>query len=431
MTGGARVIGPDRDQLRWEMVDLDSQLPGDHRARVVWAFVEQLDLSEFYARIRAGGDRPGRPAADPRVLLALWLYATLEGVGSARAIDRLCASDAAYRWLCGGTPVNYHGLADFRVGHGALLDQLLTQGLTALLAEGLVRLDEVAVDGTKLTASAGRGSFAKPRRLDHLEREVAERVAKLKAEVAADPAAGERRRRETALAKAEEMARRIAGAKDKLAQLGKERKQAARKHAGDAKRKKAPRASTTDPDARFMRFADGGTRPAYNLAVATAADFVIAVEATDRRNDRGLAAPLVEQIETRADKVPQRLLADTGCVVQEDLVDFDKRWPTMTVYTPPTADKPDATPTSRRRREARRRKEPVPIKAWRERMAREEGEAIYARRKHTERAHARMKNRGLGKLLVRGLGKVRCVALLHALADMLWRAHKLRLATAA
>src|SRR5687767_12425335 len=106
MSGGARVMGPDRGQLRWEMVDLESQLPSDHRARVVWAFVEQLDLSEFYARIRARDDEPGRPAADPRVLLALWLYATLEGVGSARAIDRLCTTDTAYRWLCGGMPVN-------------------------------------------------------------------------------------------------------------------------------------------------------------------------------------------------------------------------------------------------------------------------------------------------------------------------------------
>src|SRR5882724_7289857 len=98
MSQGVRVIGPDRAQLRWEMVDLDSQLPDDHRARLVWAFVEGLDLSEFYDRIKARDAVAGRPATDPQVVLAVWLYATLEGIGSARAIDRLCQQHAAYRW---------------------------------------------------------------------------------------------------------------------------------------------------------------------------------------------------------------------------------------------------------------------------------------------------------------------------------------------
>jgi transposase len=427
MTGGARVIGPDRDQLRWEMVDLESQLSGDHRARVVWAFVETLDLSAFYAGIRSRDDKAGRPAADPRVLLALWLYATLEGVGSARAIDRLCGTDAAYRWLCGGMPVNYHGLADFRTGHGPLLDGLLTQSLTALIAEGLVQLDEIAIDGTKVEASAGRGSFAKAGRLVRLEREVGERVAALKAELEADCAAGERRRRASALAKAQDLARRIAAARKKVVQLEEERAEAKKKYRADAKRKKdPPRASTTDPEARFMRFPDGGTRPAYNLAVATACDFVIAVDATDRRNDKGLARPLIEQIHERFARTPQRLLTDTGCAGQDDLIDFAQRWPTMTVYTPPTPDKEDAKPASILKREAGRAKEPDILKAWRQRMASEDGQRVYARRKHTERVHGRMKNRGLGKILVRTIAKTRCVLLLHALADMLWRAHNLR-----
>ena len=426
MTGGARVIGAERSQLRWEMVDLESQLGQDHRARVVWAFVESLDLSGFYEGIRSRDSNAGRPAADPRVLLALWLYATLEGMGSARAIDRLCTSDTAYRWICGGMPVNYHGLADFRVAHGVLLDRLLTRSLTALIAEGLVKLDEIAVDGTKVAASAGRGSYAGAKRLAHLEREVGERVSALKAELEADPAAGERRRKSAALAKARDLARRIAGAKDKLGQLGEDRAEQARKHRKETGKKKEPRASTTDPDARFMRFADGATRPGYNLAVATACDFVIAVDATDRRNDKGLAAPVIERITAHTGKTPQRLLVDTGCVVQDDLIDFEKRWPTMTVYTPPPPDKEDAKPESQRKREARRHGEPQVLKDWRARMASPAGEEVYARRKHTERAHGRMKNRGLGRLLVRSIAKVRCVVLLHAIADMLWRAHNLR-----
>src|SRR5580698_9555604 len=149
MTGKAHVIRPDRSQIRWEMLDLEALLADDHRVRIVWSFVESLDLSELYAAIKSREGEPGRPAADPMVLLALWLYATVEGVGSARELDRLAGRDLGYRWLAGGVAVNYHGLADFRVDHVALLDRLLTESVTALVAEGLVSLTEISVDGTK------------------------------------------------------------------------------------------------------------------------------------------------------------------------------------------------------------------------------------------------------------------------------------------
>ena len=123
MAGGVRVLRPDRGQLEWRMLDLEGLLPSDLRARIVWRFVEGLDLSGFYAEVRSRDSSPGRPAADPAVLLSLWLFATLEGVGSARRLAVLCERDAAYMWLCGGVPVNYHGLSAFRSGHGALLDE--------------------------------------------------------------------------------------------------------------------------------------------------------------------------------------------------------------------------------------------------------------------------------------------------------------------
>jgi transposase len=155
MSQGVRVIGPDRAQLRWEMVDLDSQLPDDHRARLVWAFVQGLDLGEFYDRIKARDEVAGRPATDPQVVLAVWLYATMEGIGSARAIDRLCQQHAAYRWLCGGAPINHDLLATFRRENAAALDRLLTQSLTGLIAEKLITLEELTIDGTKVRAHAG------------------------------------------------------------------------------------------------------------------------------------------------------------------------------------------------------------------------------------------------------------------------------------
>lgn len=155
----AHYLKTDRQQPRWDMVDLESQLPAEHRARIVWSFVKGLDLSDFYGKIKALEDMAGRPPPDPAVLLSLWLYGALEGVGSARQLARLCERDTAYRWICGGVPVNYHGLSDFRGGHADLLDQLLTDSVTALLSGGVVTLEEIAVDGTKVQAGAGHGSF--------------------------------------------------------------------------------------------------------------------------------------------------------------------------------------------------------------------------------------------------------------------------------
>jgi len=189
MSKGVRVIGPDRAQLRWEMVDLDSQLPDDHRARLVWAFVQGVDLGEFYDRIKARDEVAGRPATDPQVVLAVWLYATMEGIGSARAIGRLCQQHAAYRWLCGRTPINHDLLATFRRENAATLDRLLTQSLTGLIAEKLVTLEELTIDGTKVRARAGRGSMSNRKRLERIEKAVAERVAELKEELDKDPAA--------------------------------------------------------------------------------------------------------------------------------------------------------------------------------------------------------------------------------------------------
>src|SRR5665213_4300719 len=188
MPGDARVLEANRSQLSWDLVDLEGLLALDHRARLVWRFVETLELEPFYAAIKSREGEAGRPAADPKVLLALWLYATLEGVGSARELERLVSRDIAYRWLAGGVPVNYHGLSDFRVGWSGELDRLLTESVTALVSEGLVSLDELAVDRTKslprrragVRSPASAGSFTRGGRLARLERQAAERGARLK-----------------------------------------------------------------------------------------------------------------------------------------------------------------------------------------------------------------------------------------------------------
>jgi len=264
MSTGVRVIGPDRTQLHWDVVDLDSQLPDDHRARLVWAFVEGLDLSEFYDRIKARDAVAGRPATDPQVVLAVWLYATLEGIGSARAIDRLC-QHAAYRWLCGGAPINHDLVATFRRENAALLDRLLTQSVTGLIAEKLVSLEEMAIDGTKVRAWAGRGSMSKRKRLESIEKVVAERIAELKGELDKDPGEPERRRQKRALQAAAERARRVERARQKLAELVQEQAARAKTPAKEEAEKGEPKVSVSDPEARAMRLADGAVAPAWNV----------------------------------------------------------------------------------------------------------------------------------------------------------------------
>lgn len=430
MSQGARVLRPDRQQLKWDMVDLDSQLPPEHQARMVWAFVATLELDAFYARIKARDETAGRPASDPAVLLALWLYATVEGIGAARLIARLCDHHAAYRWLAGGVPVNHDMLSEFRRTSGDELDQLLTQSLTGLIAEGLLELDEVAIDGTKVRAAAGRGSLAGEARLARLEAQVAQRIATLKAELDHAPAAAERRRRERALRAAASQAGRIARAQQRPHDLEAEKAERAKTHAKQEAAKAAPSVSVSDPEVRVMRMADGATRPAWNVQVATANGFVVAIAPTDRSNDSGIAPPLLAEIERRCGASPTRLLADSTMLTQDDIVGFAARRPGLTVYTPPPEEREDVKAETRRKREWKRRREPEVLQEWRARMASAAGQLVYRRRKLTEHAHAKMKNRGFGRVLVHGIAKSRVVCCLHALAHNLLHAHRRRCAPA-
>lgn len=427
--GEARYETADRAQLRWDLLDLESLLPADHRARVVWAFAEGLDLSVLYDRIRARVGEPGRPPPDPRIMMALWLYATLEGVGSARQVARLCESDVAYRWLCGGVAMNYHGLSDFRVAHGDVLDGVLSESLAAMLAQGLVKLEEVALDGTKVRASAGRGSFHRGSTLAAQEALARQRVAALKAECDADPAAASRRRTAARQRAAAEVAQRAAAAQRAVEQLRAEKAERAKRDKAAAHGTE-PRASLTDAQARMMRFRDGSVRAGYNIqfAVEPGSGVILAAQATNRRNDAGLAQPMLNEIERRSGKLPQRVLADTTYATHDDIVALaDKR---IEVYTPPAPDRPSASAESCRKRAWRHAHEPEALRRWRARMADAAGQAIYRHRGWVETINGILKHRGLAMLPVRSLAKVHCVVLWHAIAHNLWRAHVLRTAPA-
>jgi transposase len=244
----ARLVRANREQVEWVARDLESSLSAEHQARAIWAMLERLDLSACYASIKAVVGRPGHPMTDPRVLLGLWLYATTEGVGSARQLARLCEEHDAYRWLRGGVPINYHTLSDFRVAHQKALDGLLTEILAVMMVEKLVTLHHVAQDGMRTRASAGAGSFRRQDTLEHCLVEVRRQVQRLAQEREhPDPAVSKRERaaRERAAREREE---RVEEALKRLPAVKAVKAQQSRVLTMERRAKVTePRVSTTDP----------------------------------------------------------------------------------------------------------------------------------------------------------------------------------------
>jgi transposase len=410
-----RVERPNREQLELRTVDLESVLPADHRARVVWEFVAGLDLGPLYREIKAVEGHAGRPAIDPAILMALWLYATVDGVGSARAVARLCEAHDAYRWICGGVSVNYHTLADFRVQHPAYLDQLLTTSVAALLAEGLVTLTRVAQDGVRVRASAGAASFRREPRLEAYLAEAAAQVAAVRQELEDDPGATTRRQAAAQERAATERHQRVAKALEQLAEVQAQKKPTEREQA---------RASTTDPEARVMKMADGGFRPAFNgqFATDTATQIIVGVDASNVGSDRGQLAPMTEQLQARFGEAPAEMLVDGGFVTLDDITALAQPEVGCTVYAPvPAPRDPGRDPYQRRAEDSEA------VAQWRERMGTAAAKAIYKERAATsECVNAIARNRGLQRFLVRGLAKIKAVLLWFALAHNLMRAAALR-----
>ncbi|MGH3635405.1 MAG: IS1182 family transposase [Mycobacterium sp.] len=404
-----------RDQVSFRACALDDLLPDDHQARAVLAFVERLDLRAVYEPIAAVEGRPGHPPADPRILFALWLYATLRGIGSARELNRQCTQHVAFMWICGDVSMNYHTLSDFRTRHVDLLDRLLTESVASLMAEGLVTLDRVAQDGMKVRASAGAASFRKKQTLEGLLVEAERQVQALRAELEADPAGTKDRQRAARQRAAEEREKRIRQALDQIPQI-----EAAKKA---AEREKA-RASTTDADARVMKMGDGGFRPAFNVQFAAATDsqVITGVAVTNSGGDQGQMAPMVEQHETRYGQTPDEMLVDGGFAKKEDIDAVSAPQGSTVVFAPVMKSK---DPT-RDPHEPRADDSPA-VAAWRRRMNTDEAKEIYKQRAATvECVNAQARNRGMQRFLVRGLRKVKAVALWYALAHNLMRAEKLR-----
>ena len=413
--GDPRIQFAVRNQVELLMTDLDSLMAAEHQVRIVWAFVEKQDLSALYELIAARGSSPGRRAIDPRILMALWLNATLDGVGSARELDRRCTEDIGYRWLCGGVSVNYHTLSDFRVAHGAFLDALLTRNVASLLAEGLVELNRVAKDGMRVRASAGASSYRRKPTLEECLKEAQDQVERLRAEMEASPGEGTKRERAARERAARERLERVEQA---LARSEEIRAQKAEKD------QEKVRVSTTDPEMPVMKMGDGGFRPAANveLAADTTSQVITGCDVTNRGTDQGEMAPMAEQHHERYGAYPGEILVDGGFAKKEDIDAVSVPEKGCTVYAPVPKPKD----------KGRDRYVPLPgdsktVADWRRRMGTQEAKTIYRERAATaECVNAIARNRGLRQFTVRGLRKIQTVVLWYVLAHNLMRAHALR-----
>ncbi len=421
--GAPRFRRPERHQIGWHAAAIDELIAPDHPVRAVWGFVMALDLAELHAAVKAREGVPGQAPPAPELMMALWLWATVEGVGSARQLDKLCGEHLAYRWLCGGVSMNYHTLADFRVAHAEVLERLLADGVAALVAEGLVALDVLAQDGVRVRAAAGAGSFRRRQRLTELAAAATARVARLRGELDSDPAAGNRRQQAAQQRAAHEQQERAQAALDRMSELEAERARRAKTNKAEVAKQQEPRASTTDAAARVMRMADGGYRPAYNMQIVSvpAPQVIVAVDIETSGSDRGLARPTLENLGSGGTK-PSDYLVDGGFAKNEDI-----EWAHaggIKLWCPPTKNKHGTEP------DAPRRDDGPGMADWRQRMASEAGTAMYKERSKAECVNAWGRRMGLGRLLVRGTEKARAVLLWFALAHNMLRAFALRRAAA-
>jgi transposase len=403
-----RVQMPDRTRPEPRPHHIDLLVGPEHRVRLVWAYVEQLNLGGWYARIKAVEGHAGRSPIAPEILLALWLYATIEAVGSARALERLCEEHSAYRWLCGGVSVNYHTLANFRSQSGPILDEVLTTSVASLLAVDAVKLTRVAQDGLRVRASAGSKSFRSRGRLEGFLEQAQQRVQQLKEEVESDPMACSRREQAARERAAQERKSKIEAALKRLPEMERAKE---RQAARGKKKVNQARSSTTDAEATIMKMPNGGYNPAYNaqLCTETASQVIVAVDMISSGVDHGQASAMLRQLRDRYGRSPIEYLVDGGYVSAPEI---DAVAAKSVIYAPVPASGNDKLASSEVHQQ-----DSKAVAEWRQRMQTEQAKTIYKERASTaECVNALARERGLTRLRVRGLMKTKSVLLLFALA---------------
>jgi transposase len=406
------------------MLAVDELVSAEHPVRAVWLSVCRMDLTAFYAGIQAVEGGVGRDAVDPRILLCLWLQATIEGIGSARELTRRCDRDPVYQWICsqwicGGVGVNRDLLSDFRCAHPKALDAVMTDTIGLLLQQDLVSLKRVAQDGMRVRASAGKGSFRRQATLEkHLQaaRQQVEQMRQLEDRdedsEEEDQSGPSKRQRSAQKRAAEERLARIEQALKEHEQLQARRE---KRKTGDGA---STRCSTTDPEARNMKMPDGGYRPAMNVQFATTCGsrVIVGVDVTNAGADGGLMTPMADRIEAAFGVTPDEYLVDGGFNSREDITQMEQRQ--IKVFAPVKQEQ--SKREAGRDPYARQRDDTDEYFAWRQRMSTDAAKAIYKERCSTaEFPNAGCRNRGLHQFCVRGIQKCRTLSVWQAVAHNL------------
>jgi transposase len=415
-----RFLCPDRSIIDPHPRCLDDLLEEDHLARYVWDFVGScLDLSALVDTYKAREGHPGRPPIDVRILVSLWLLASLDGVGSARQLARLCRRHDAYKWLCGGVAVSYRTLSGFRVEHHDWLRQQVIDATAAMHHAGLIDLDRLAQDGLKVRASAGAGSFRRAASLEEALSKAKEKWDRLQKEFEEEQKQGGRskptKKQAAQLRGARERYQRLQKAKEALEQVKDQRQ--ARNRKDDKKRE--PRASTTDPECRKMKMPDGGTRPAYNVQLVTALGGLVVTEVavSNVGNDFGQMAPMVQQQQQDYGRTVEEYYTDGGFSTIEDIEKLSRSG--VDVYTPIKDEE-----KKKERGEdpyQPRPKDSAEVAAWRQKMGTAQAKQKYKDRSQCEWVNAVLRNGGLYQVRVRGVAKVESVVCWQVLAVNLRR----------
>lgn len=422
LTPAVRFNRPERNQSEWREFSLQQFLPADHRARIVWRYVESLDLSSVITRYKAVEGTQGRNPTDPRVLMALWIYATTESISSAREIDRRCKLDLAYMWICGGVSVNHHMISDFRSDNCDLLHKILVTTVASMIHAEVISLETVAQDGMRTRANAGSKSFRRKPSLEQCVASAQAHVQRLKEQEEQDnskaaQAAQERAAREK-LERAEEALRQVSQMEE-----GKQKE----KELKGKNRNGEARCSTTDPDARKMKMGDGGFRPAYNVQLASDVDtrMIVGVAVINSGSDQQQMAPMVNQIRENFGIVPTNYLVDCGYPTVDQVTKVERSGTKVhaPIHGKETMQKKGTDPYARQRRDTNE------SFAFRQRMSTPEAQELYKQRPSVaEYSNAELRNRGLTQFRVRGLKKVLASTLMYALTFNFMRMLSLNLA---
>lgn len=421
--GNPRINTPIRNVTEFKMFCLEDVIPSDHKARFVWNYVQKLDMSGFITKIQSVEGSAGRPATDPRLLLSLWIYATIEGIGSGRVIETYCKDHNAFKWLCGDVNVNYHTLTDFRTDNRELLDDLLTQSVAVFLNQGMITLERIAQDGIRVRASAGSSSYRRKETLEDNYQLAKLFVQQLISEQEASPNEILDKKKAAELRFAKEKEAKLLQALEQLELLKKnkaESKKKQRKQLTEEEEKNV-RASLTDPESRKMKMANGGFSPAYNAQIATdtKTQVIVGMSVTNAGSDIGQMTSMYEQIQERFKENNNQIkewLVDGGYNEKQEIDKMKEMNSDCKIYMPPKSSQFSKGYNHRAG-------DSEAVKEWRTNMGTIEAKTVYKERAATaECVNATARNRGLQQFSVRGINNVTSVMFLFGLTHNIVRA---------